>query len=283
MENKMDLTRLNPVVRSASVWETVNRTDECTGYDCRLIYIITGDMSITAGGEKFTHNSPGSLVFIPAGTPYKMKSKYLRAAVITFDLTDICPEPADRIPPSPTADFDADKCHNKDIGMPFDKVIKLEDFESERETFERMCNIFTSAEGEYRATVSAMLKLELLKISENVVEDALPARMVEELDAYIRDNCSDEISNTEIGAIFGYHPFYVSRILKERKGLTLRQYIINYRIKASRRMLEVTSKTVSEIAEQTGFTDASYFTKIFKNAVGMTPKEYRNQFKDDFI
>ncbi len=283
MKDKMDFARLNPTVRSAAVWETVNRTDECIGYDCRIIYIITGDLSVTAGGEKFTHLSCGNLLFIPAGVPYKMKSKYVRCAVLTFDLTDINPEPRERIPSSVSAEFSKEKCHNSDIGAPFDKVIMLEDFESEREQFLRMCNIFTSAEGEYRASVSAMLKLILLKISENIVEDALPARMVEELDAYIRDNCGDEISNTEIGAIFGYHPFYVSRLLKERRGLTLRQYIINYRIKASCRMLEVTSKTVSEIAEQTGFTDASYFTKIFKNAIGMTPKEYRNKFKDEFI
>ncbi len=283
MDKKMDLTRLNPVLRSASIWETVNRTDECIGYDCRLIYVISGDISVTAGGEKIQHTSPGGVIFIPAGVPYKVKSKQIRAAVITFDLTDATPEPSERLEPVSSADFDPTKCHLSDIAPPFDKVIKLPDFESERGTFERICNIFTSAEGEYRAVASAMLKLTLLKISENVVEDALPARMVEELDAYIRENCADEISNTEIGAIFGYHPFYVSRILKERKGLTLRQYIINYRIKASCRMLQTTAKTVSEIAEQTGFTDASYFTKIFKGAVGMTPKEYRNKFKDSFI
>ncbi len=283
MENKTDYIRMNPYVRSASIYETVNRTDECIGYDCRIIYMITGDLSVSTNGERFTHITPGNLIFIPAGVPYKMKSKYFRAAVITFDMTDKQADTEERLPPVPTADFDKALCHNTDILSPFDKVIRLDDFESERDSFIRMCGIFTSAEGQYRAIVSALLKLELLKISENVVEDALPARMVEALDSYIAENCADEISNTEIGAIFGYHPFYVSRILKERKGMTLRQYIINYRIKASRRMLEVTSKTVSEIAEQTGFTDSSYFTKIFKNAVGMTPKEYRNKFKDDFL
>ena len=107
--------------------------------------------------------------------------------------------------------------------------------------------------------------------------------MVEELAGYIRENVSDEISNTEIGAIFGYHPFYVSRMLKDRKGMTLRQYIIAYRLKMAKRLLELSGKSAAEIAEACGFTDASYFAKTFKSAFGMTPKEYRNSFKDDFI
>ena len=146
-----------------------------------------------------------------------------------------------------------------------------------------MCNVATSMEGEWRAEISAILKLILLKLSETVSENALPARMVESLDSYIRENCSDEISNTEIGAIFGYHPFYVSRMLKEKKGVTLRQYIISYRIKLSKRLLELTKKSVAEIAEEAGFTDASYFTKTFKSVTGITPKEWRAKFKEAFI
>ena len=103
------------------------------------------------------------------------------------------------------------------------------------------------------------------------------------IDNYIRDNCSDEISNTEIGAIFGYHPFYVSKVLKDKKGQTLRQYIISYRLKAAKRALELTDKSAAEIAEENGFTDASYFAKTFKAAFGITPKDYRNKFKEDFI
>ena len=155
--------------------------------------------------------------------------------------------------------------------------------EGERETFIRMANIFTSGEGHYKAQLSAMLKLLLLKIVETSDENALPARMVEELDNYIRENVSDEISNTEIGAIFGYHPFYVSRMLKERKGMTLRQYIIAYRLKQAKRLLELSDKSAAEIAAECGFTDASYFAKTFKSAFGITPKEYRNKFKEDFI
>jgi AraC-like DNA-binding protein len=48
-------------------------------------------------------------------------------------------------------------------------------------------------------------------------------------------------------------------------------------------MLRTTDRSASEIAEACGFTEASYFAKTFKSVFGMTPKEYRNQFKDEFI
>ena len=279
----MDYTRLNPLIRSVSLYERINRTDECVGYDSRVIYIVSGELTAVVGGEKLGHLAPGNMLYIPAGVPYRLKSKYLRAVVVTFDPTDTNPEPQDRLAPVAIADYDEGLCHSDGIEGPLARYILLPDMESDRDLFIRMSNIFTSAEGHYRAQISAMFKLVLLKIIETSDENALPARMVEELDNYIRENVSDEISNTEIGAIFGYHPFYVSRMLKERKGMTLRQYIIAYRLKCAKRLLELSDKSAAEIAEECGFTDASYFAKTFKAAFGMTPKEYRNSFKEDFI
>lgn len=279
----MDLTRLNPVVRSAGIYERINNSTPCRAYDSRLIYMISGDLAVGIGEEKKFHIGPGNLLYIPAGVKYSLKSKYMRAAVITFDVTSEKPLPEDRIPPASLESFDPMLAHVFPDVSPFDRVLKSEDMESERETFIRICNLATSAEGAFRAQISAELKLILLKLRETESDDALPTQMVEALDAYIRDNCGEEISNTEIGAIFGYHPFYVSRMLKEKKGITLRQYIISYRFKAAKRMLELTDKSIGEIAEQTGFTDASYFAKSFKATFGVTPKEYRAQFSEDFI
>jgi len=279
----MDIKKLNPTIHAVSLYEKINRSEECIAYDCKLVYMISGDITATVGEEKIGHLSPGHLLYIPAGVRYRLKGKYLRAVVISFDMTDMHPELEERLLPVLPADYKPELCRNSDLLEPFRKAIHLPDLESERDTFIRMSNIFTSAEGTYLAELSAMLKLELLKVAETADEHALPARMVEALDNYIRENCSDEISNTEIGAIFGYHPFYVSKVLKDKKGQTLRQYIISYRLKAAKRALELTDKSTADIAAENGFTDASYFAKTFKAAFGITPKDYRNQFKEDFI
>ena len=251
-------------------------------YDSRLFYMVSGDVTAVVGGVKLGHLSPGHLLYIPAGTPYKLKGQYLRMVAVAFDPTV---DYADTEAPKPVlaAEYNAGLVHSVTDLAPLDKVLHIEDFESERDTMLGLVSIFTSAEGEYRAVGSAILKQLLLKAVETVDENALPARMVEALDKYIRDNAGDDISNTEIGAIFGYHPFYISKVLKDRKGTTLRQYIIAYRLKLAKKLLSESAKSVNEVAEECGFNDPSYFTKTFKNVVGMTPKDYRNLSKDDFI
>lgn len=276
----MNFAKLNPYIRTAGIVDVARRSDECIAYDARIFYMISGEASLTLDGKK-TKLIGGNLVYVPAGTKYKFKANRFLMAVISFDLTaDFCDTKA-KSPTTPES-FDSSLIHKCDI-PPFDKVIRLEDADNERESFTEIAEIATSAEGEWRAEISAMLKLILIRLAAMTDETALPPRMVKNLDSYIRENRRDEISNTEIGAIFGYHPFYVSNKLKEAKGVTLRQYIINYRMKLAKRLLELTDKSVGEIAEEAGFKDASYFTKSFKASFGMTPKDFRNQFKDNFI
>lgn len=279
----MDFKRLNPQIRSADIYEKISNSELCRTYDSRLIYVISGDLSFTLEGDKkATHLGPGNLIYIPSGATYKLKAKFIRAAVFAFSLTyenDASELPA---PVSPE-NFDESLMQKNEGLEPFDRVIILEDAEAERDSFIAMTNLAISCEGEWQARISAELKIALLKIAETKSESALPLRMVENLDNYIRENYSDEISNTELGAIFGYHPFYISRMLKDKKGITLRQYVISYRFKAAKKMLALTDKPIADIATETGFTDSSYFAKSFKAAFGITPKEYRNSFDDSFI
>lgn len=288
----MSFERLNPLIKSVGLYEKINRNEECVAYESRLIYLISGELSYTVReralakeGAKLPKKErlgPGNLLFIPAGVAYSLKTKYMRAVVIAFDPTDDYAGGDAPNPTSPEA-FDDSLLHSASALSPFDRVLRTLDLEAERDAFIRMNNLFTSAEGLYLAEISAALKVILLKVAAITDENALPSAMVENLDSYIRDNIHDEISNTELGAIFGYHPFYISRMLKTKKGITLHQYVIAYRMKCAVRALICTDKAVADIADENGFTDASYFTKIFKNQFGMTPKEYRNKFKEDFI
>lgn len=279
----MDLDRLNPYVRRASLLETDTAGDFRTAPDARCFFSLSGDLTFEIEGEKKKHLTPGNFLYLPAGTVYKLKSKYFRAVVLNFDLTYEEGAPADRLSAYSLPLSDGAVIRRTEDAAPFDRPLYIEDMAAEKDAFLRMANLFVSALGDYRATVSALLKLELLRVAEITDENALPTRMVEAMDEYIREHCGEELSNTEIGAIFGYHPFYVSQMLKKKAGITLHQYIIAYRLKAARSLLENTGKTVIDIADETGFTDASYFTKMFKASYGVTPKEFRNSLKEEIL
>ena len=278
----MNFTKLNPQIHTIATYEKAGKSEDCVSYDSKIIYLISGEITYSTEGGKKTRMAPGNLLYIPAGTKYSVKSKYMRAVVASFDFTDAYADAPEIASSVLYESYDESLCHKVEFDA-FKSPIFLTDVEAERDTFIRMSHIFTSAEGFYLSELSAMLTLILLKIAEHSDENALPSAMVENLDGYIRDNIHDEISNTELGAIFGYHPFYISKILKDKKGITLHQYVISYRIKYARSLLRFTDLSIADIADMTGFTDASYFTKTFKTQFSMTPKEYRNQFKDSYI
>ena len=52
-------------------------------------------------------------------------------------------------------------------------------------------------------------------------------------------------------------------------------YLTELRIEEAKKMLMQTDMTVSEISDETGFSDTSYFSKVFLKAVGVSPTHYR--------
>ena len=59
---------------------------------------------------------------------------------------------------------------------------------------------------------------------------------------------------------------------------TPQQYLIEYKLKKACDLLRKSSYSVSEISSLSGFSSQSYFSKIFKKNINMTPLEYRDLF-----
>ncbi|MDW7655883.1 MAG: helix-turn-helix transcriptional regulator [Bacillota bacterium] len=68
---------------------------------------------------------------------------------------------------------------------------------------------------------------------------------------------------------------YVSIILKDQTGRTFKEHIVGIRIDEAKRLLLESTQNVSAISINVGYLSVSYFIKIFKEAVGLTPAKYR--------
>lgn len=68
------------------------------------------------------------------------------------------------------------------------------------------------------------------------------------------------------------------RRFKQLFGLTPQQFILRVRIHAACRAVTSTRRSISQIAQQAGFCDQSYFTKQFRKLMGKTPSEYRRVY-----
>ena len=68
---------------------------------------------------------------------------------------------------------------------------------------------------------------------------------------------------------------YLSSLFKKEIGITLKEYINQFRIRKAVFLLNTTQLSIQEIAGQCGFPDANYFSRIFKKVNGVTPLSYR--------
>ena len=71
-------------------------------------------------------------------------------------------------------------------------------------------------------------------------------------------------------------PRYVSAIIKEKTGDSALQWIVRMVITEAKQLLEESDLSIKEIADQLNFPTQSFFGKYFKQYVGVSPKEYRN-------
>lgn len=74
----------------------------------------------------------------------------------------------------------------------------------------------------------------------------------------------------------GVTPKHLSRILKQSTGFTAADWIKNYILLEAKVMLKSSTLTMGQISLQLNFPSQSFFAKFFKNATGLTPKQYRN-------
>lgn len=71
--------------------------------------------------------------------------------------------------------------------------------------------------------------------------------------------------------------YYLSHTFRQSTGSSITEFIISRRLKEACLLLETTSKTASFIAQEVGFLNGSYFCRVFKTVLGITPKAYRMQ------
>lgn len=124
----------------------------------------------------------------------------------------------------------------------------------------------------------------LVSTSERRCERKLPKgklgvkELVKKIDEYIRGNLAGDNSILSICGIFSISQPYLSKAFKNCCNCTYNEYLIGIKIEEAKNLLSRKEEfLIGEIAELLGFSDQFYFSKVFKNAVGCTPREYRSR------
>lgn len=92
---------------------------------------------------------------------------------------------------------------------------------------------------------------------------------------YIDFHYSEPLSLEILASRFSLNKNYLSSRFHRETGMTVTDYVNRIRTRHAEDLLGQSTLSVQEIAEQCGFSDGNYFTRIFKRIRGVTPNEYR--------
>ncbi|MBR3082349.1 MAG: helix-turn-helix transcriptional regulator [Clostridiales bacterium] len=97
---------------------------------------------------------------------------------------------------------------------------------------------------------------------------------------YITSHFNSKVTLEDLAKETELTPNYLATLFKQETGLTVVEYLTRFRIDSACALLSQTEYAYLQIALSLGFCTQSYFTKVFKEHVGCTPRIYRLQHTD---
>lgn len=111
---------------------------------------------------------------------------------------------------------------------------------------------------------------------ESIVEANDIERTVQRVQQYLREHFHEDISLEQLAKQFNFSSAYLSKIFLKHTGEAPSKYIATLRINEAKRLLKHRRDLpVKAVGELVGYGDPFYFSRIFKQATGMTPREYQ--------
>ena len=111
-----------------------------------------------------------------------------------------------------------------------------------------------------------------------VVLHSLPNKedcIIEKAKSYIEENYNECICLNDVAAHVYMNKSYFSSFFKSKVGLTYRDYLRNYRIEKSIRLIADGNMKIYEIAQAVGYNDSAHFIRAFKEVTGKNPGDYK--------
>ena len=272
----MQLSELNPFLRYAELQPWVlSNVPPRRAYDYRIFYILEGRANFILDGRKIPL-APGTLLYFRPGIPYCFDGP-VKGIVLNFDMTrNQAEETAPRSPIRSLKHFDRALIFENDPPVELQEGIFLEKAFDLEEKLRECLLLFRYPTPCSDGITSGLLKQILCSLvqKEHEREKEIPAT-VREILSYLQQNYDKDLSNEQISSEFGYHSFYLNRMVKKYTGQTLHQALLRERISVAKRLLLQSDLSISVVAQEAGFSDRSQFCTAFRKYVGVTPATFR--------
>ena len=125
--------------------------------------------------------------------------------------------------------------------------------------------------------LNAQMVLDFTKRVEAEKTGIHQSKLVRKARDYIITHISESVTTEALSRELGLNRTYLCKLFTEETGLTINQYVTHIKMEEAKRLMDITPKSITEIAAYLGYSSQSYFQKVFKNQYGITPGEYKNK------
>ena len=280
----MLFSQINPFIRYARSVDMTEKSvsEEVIPLDARLFYSLRGNGKIKIENTIY-EMSPGAVLIINSSIPYQLLTPDLSVCyiAINFDYTQTASSRHLPVIPVPKNEFKSEMLvnHNTfDDTTMLSEVLYIKKNEKIQLRLSQIVTEYTKKMMYYEQKIGHMLAdciTDCLRQSE-FGYSSIDNESSDKILTYILENYKSNLSNSDIGKAFGYHPNYVSFLVKRITGMPLHKYLIYLRLMNAANLLENTSLSISEVSLECGFPNMAYFSAYFKKNFSVSPSKYRN-------
>lgn len=124
-------------------------------------------------------------------------------------------------------------------------------------------------------TLLRLAMMESRKAVANSLEQSSTAGKLLQIKNYLDSHYTEKVTLDELEHQFFINKYYLTRIFKQKFGISISSYLIQQRITSAKYQLCFTGLSIEEIGRRCCMADASYFNRMFKKVEGIGPGEFR--------
>lgn len=121
---------------------------------------------------------------------------------------------------------------------------------------------------------------EIIKQMMNELRSSMSSRtvlLVNKACEYVRENFTRDLTLEDAAAVAGISQYYLSKVFKQVKQMNFVDYLSMVRIKKAKELLKNPSLSINEVSSMVGYSDANYFSRVFKKIEKISPSDYRTR------
>lgn len=96
------------------------------------------------------------------------------------------------------------------------------------------------------------------------------------VDGFLEENINNQVSLEQMADACGLSKFHFAKKFQKQIGVSPVKYFLELKIKHACELIDRTNLSIKEVANQLGYDDPYYFSRLFKKIMGLSPKAYRS-------